>query len=659
MLLPVLIILFAALIFVVPRQMKAWAALASVCLMMAVVVPVAVGALAEGKVAAIPLYSDRIFGIQFAAINNLSSMFILLASVASIASLIYSKGYIDACGEGKNPTAVSIHYFAFTALCGSILGVLTMVDAFGFLFSWEVMSLSSFVMMLFHAGDAKVRSAAMHYIVVMHVGFVFILAGFVMLTRAGFDASFYSLGAYFAANNPIPLFVVFLAGFGIKAGIFPLHGWVPVADPAAPAHASAMMSAVMSKMGIYGVLRVVLNVDSSLMTIGITLFVVGAVTGLWGALLASAQNEMRRLLAYSSIENIGIIFLAMGVGVLGRAFDSGMLMMCGFGGALLHAVNHSLFKTLLFFGAGNVLTQTGTTEMNRLGGVAKRMPATAILMLAGVLAICAMPPLNGFVSEFMIYFGLIDNIASSGNGVLFSICGVIVLSLVGGLVVLAFCKFYGISMLCMPRSELVGRAVEVDAFRLVGSVIPLALMILVGLFPQLFVSVIRVIVLDLVAIEEWSITGGGVASAAGGVMNAVWIFAGVIAALALLRVWFAKRRKTSYSPTWGCGFTAVNSSMQYTGESFSEGLKGVAVSVTKSSETGDAVSKDEIFPAPHSYSVEREDKVESITTGWWMEFMRVVNKRIMKMRTGKVNNYVLYALMFLVLIFVLTLLGVI
>lgn len=217
------------------------------------------------------------------------------------------------------------------------------------------------------------------------------------------------------------------------------------------------------------------------------LLAAGVVTGLWGVILAAMQNDVKRLLAYSSIENVGVILIGLGVAALGKSSGNQLVALCGVTGALLHTLNHSLFKSLLFFGAGNILSQTHTTSLDALGGLAKHMPLTAILFLTGTAAICALPPLNGFVSELLIYLGMLDGIAS-GSNVLASAAGLAALALIGGLVVLAFTKLYGTVFLGSPRTHEVAESSEADTFRIAAMALPLAGILFVGLFPRAAVS---------------------------------------------------------------------------------------------------------------------------------------------------------------------------
>ena len=374
-----------------------------------------------------------VFGPQYGVTDPLSSFFLIILSLSAVAVLIYAKGYIKPYLGRKSSAQISLHYCGLGILYLSMLLVVTLRDGFSFLFAWEVMTLSSFVLMLFDAERREVRRAALSYLILMHVGFLFLLAGFVTLYASGLPASFDALALYGEqGGNIIPLFIVFLIGFGMKAGIFPLHVWLPEAHPAAPAHISAFMSGVMIKTGVYGVMRVVSCFDSHLFAIGLIVLCIGAVTGLWGVILAALQNDVKKLLAYSSIENIGIIFIALGTALLGKAEGSDPIFYAGMAGALLHTLNHSFFKSLLFMGAGNIYTATHTTSLDDLGGLGKRMPVTATLFLVGTLAICALPPLSGFVSEFLIYMGLLDGIAANGPVTVIALSGLIFLALIGG-----------------------------------------------------------------------------------------------------------------------------------------------------------------------------------------------------------------------------------
>lgn len=650
----ILLTLTGAAIFAAPLRCKAWVALAFVVLFALGGTAAAVGALAGILPPAGLSLPTLLFGEESLRMDALSALFTLLVAAGSVAAALYAKGYVDRYLDRKPAAHISLHYFAFTLLSLSMTAVVTASGGYTFLFWWELMTLSSFVLILFDAERKEVLKAALTYLVMMHLGFFALLIGFVVLQAAKGSADFGALAGYFAAHRPLPLLLVFLAGFGMKAGLFPMHVWLPEAHPAAPSHVSALMSGVMIKTGVYGILRVTaaLGEQPLLHTAGVILLAAGVVTGLWGVILAAMQNDVKRLLAYSSIENVGVILIGLGVAALGKSSGNQLVALCGVTGALLHTLNHSLFKSLLFFGAGNILSQTHTTSLDALGGLAKHMPLTAILFLTGTAAICALPPLNGFVSELLIYLGMLDGIAS-GSNVLASAAGLAALALIGGLVVLAFTKLYGTVFLGSPRTHEVAESSEADTFRIAAMALPLAGILFVGLFPRAAVSAATraagFFLRTPADAADWLLSPP--LAAAG---RTAWILIAVVCLLLWLRRRTLRTRTVAKGPTWGCGFTAPNVRMQYTGESFSEGLQSIATSLTQNSGQGSPVGKGEIFPAAHSFDIGHRDRIGRLFAAWWVELLRVINQRVMRLRTGKINHYILFALAFLGLVFLLS-----
>ncbi len=642
----------AAAIFGAPLRAKAWVALAVVAAASAWAGSTAIGVLADGAPRILWQADGFLLGGGGGSMDTLSALFVLLISLGSVASVLYSHGYLAHSLAEKSPAHVSLHYTALTVMALSMLGVATSDGGYTFLFFWELMTIASFLLILYDAERRETVRAALAYLIMMHIGFVLLVAGFATLDRACGSADFAALAGYFAGRNPLPLFLVFLLGFGMKAGLFPMHVWLPQAHPAAPSHVSALMSGVMIKTGIYGILRVTAQLADlpALRTAGLILLGCGIATGLWGILLASAQNDIKRLLAYSSIENVGVILIGAGVGTLGLAAGNDTVAACGLCGALLHTFNHSLFKSLLF-GAGNVLTQTRTLSLDALGGLGKHMPVSALLFLAGAAAICALPPLNGFVSELLIYLGLLDGIAA-GSGVPAAAAGLAALALIGGLAVLTFTKLYGTVFLGAPRTHEVAESTEVDRVRIAAMALPLAGILLVGLFPQA--------ALDLVVRAAGALAPEAARGTASlpPVMTAVcrtaWLLIAVTGLLYAVKSRAQRRRIRRTGPTWGCGFTAPNVRMQYTGESFAEGLQSVAASVAPRSGEGRAVDKSELFPAAHNFDAEHKDRIDALFAAWWVEMLRRINRQMMRLRTGKVNHYVLFALLFLVTVFLLS-----
>ena len=293
-----------------------------------------------------------------------------------------------------------------------------------------------------------------------------------------------------------------------------------------------------------------------------------------------------------------------------------------------------------------------TTAMNKMGGLAKHMPVTAMLVMLATVAICALPPLNGFVSELLIYIGMFNGV-SDGHEILYSVAAIIALSLIGGVVVLAFTKLYGMVFLGSPRSTHVAESSEVDNFRIGAMAIPATLILFIGLLPQYAIYPITEVAEavtgrdNLIAVEHFAPTLETLSYVS-------WGLVAIIAVIYILKVRAQRNRRIESGPTWGCGFTSLNTRMQYTGESFSEGLENIAKSLTKNTVDGRSVDKGEIFPSKHNYDIRHKDKVDSLLGQWWVQLMHRLNEYVMRLRTGRVNNYITFALVFLAVILLLT-----
>ena len=652
--------LLTALLFAVPVRWKApITAVVTAILSVAAAVP-AVKALASGTTTEITRMQGPVFGEESIAVDPLSGLFLIIIAVTSVAAVLYSCGYMKHYYGKKPPVQFSLHYTAFAALVASMMMVVTSSGGFSFLFGWEMMTIASFLLILFDAQRPEVLRAALTYLIMMHVGFVFLVAGFAGIDAVCGSAGFDCLPRCYASRHTLSLFVIFLIGFGMKAGIFPMHVWLPEAHPAAPSHVSALMSGVMIKTGVYGVIRVAgaITEVGQLHTGGIILLAAGIVTGLWGAVQAAAQNDAKRLLAYSSMENVGIIFIALGVAALGAGADDPVVASIALCGALLHTFNHSLFKSLLYFGTGNLYSQMHTTLLDRFGGTAKRMPVTAALFLLATAAICALPPLNGFAGEFLIYLGMLDSV-SNGVNVLYAAGGITALALIGGIVLLAFAKLFGVVFLGTPRHRSVHSVTEVDGLRLASMAIPAAGIVLAGLLPQYAVRMVSAAAAEFSPAAVYLVEAN-VAPTLTRVSLTAFLLIIAVALLYTVNVRAQRRRTLSHGPTWGCGFTAPDTRMQYTGESFAEGLESLASTFNSDIVEGRVVDKGEIFPpAVRNYNVRHKDRVGRLFSAWWIEMLRLINQRIMRLRTGKINNYIFFALMFLVLIFVLSLFNII
>ena len=651
--------ILAAVIFSAPLRLKVWMALGAVGIIAIAGVIPAIGVLLGGRDVMIVAMQSPLFGAETLAIDPLSAFMLIVISIAGITTTLYSRGYLEHYLNKKSSAHISLHYFSLVVMVLSMMMVVVSSGGFSFLLAWELMTIASFLLILFDAQRAEVMRAALAYLVMMHIGFILLVAGFATSHAICGSANFADLPLCFAQGKTLLIFVLFLLGFGMKAGLFPMHVWLPEAHPAAPSHVSAIMSGVMIKTGVYGVLRVVSQMSdpAQIHTAGVVILGAGVVTGLWGVILAAMQNDVKRLLAYSSIENVGVIFIGLGIATLANAAGNATIMNLALCGALLHTINHSLFKSLLFFGAGNIYSQMHTTLLDRFGGVAKHMPVTAILFLLATMAICALPPLNGFVGEFMIYLGMLGSVRD-GINTLYAAGGLMALALIGGIVVLAFTKLYSTVFLGSPRHHHVAESEEVDNLRIAAMAIPALGIIAIGMFPQF-----ALLVVERVAS---SLGGGAGLLQTSSIMATLWkvsltaiILIIIIALLYTIKSRAQRSRTISEGPTWGCGFTSPNIRMQYTGESFSEGLQSIATSLTQNTVEGRAVGKSEIFPSSHNYNVRHKDKIDRLLAEWWVELLRIINKRMMNLRTGRINNYILFALLFLIAIVVLSLFNII
>lgn len=593
-------------------------------------------------------------------VDRLSAFFIFVVNVTLLVGLIYAKGYLKPYYESRNSLRFSIHYFSYLWLYFSMILVLITRDGLSFLIVWELMALSSFMLVIFDAEDTSIMKTGISYLIQMHVGMFFLMFAFLILGHKTGEMNFDGLGSYFRDHSNLPLFFLFFMGFGIKAGFIPLHTWLPQAHPAAPSHVSGVMSGVMLKMGIYGMLRVLLYVSQDLLQIGIIILIVSLITGLLGVMMALVQRDMKRLLAYSSIENIGIIGIGIGLGVIGLATGNNTLSVLGFSGGLLHVLNHSLFKSLLFFSTGSVYTSTHTRDLEKMGGLMRRMPYSSVLFLVGSLAICGLPPFNGFISEYIIYLGMFRDLLASGMHqsilVLVSIVG---LSLIGGLAVFVFTRAFGIAFLGEPRSHHSASAIEVEKVMIFPQFVSVALIILIGVASPWFVRPVFEIVSSGFGIEGMPEVADSTIPGLSRISLISGVFIMLVLALSLFRQFHLKSVKVSRGPTWGCGYTAPDPKQQYTSSSFAYNYNHLAKPVIGTKKMMQEIMEEEIFPAERSFSSNSDDVFQKVIIDKPAGLISSLLKKIAVMQTGKVQHYVLYAFMFMLLVLLLTWLNII
>jgi hydrogenase-4 component B len=585
-------------------------------------------------------------------IDSLSAFFILITNFTVITGLLFSKGYLKPYIDKKSPFEISLHYFSYVWLHFSMLSVLMFRAGMPFLIAWELMAVSSFILILFEGEKRTTLKTAVNYIVQMHVGFVFLLLAFLICQAKTGVMSFDALKQFFAANNNIWLFLMFFIGFGFKAGFVPLHTWLPEAHPAAPSHVSGVMSGVMIKMGIYGIVRVLTYIQSDIYTIGLFILIVSALSGVIGVMMAIVQHDLKKLLAYHSIENIGIIGMGIGMGTIGIGMNNPMLAVLGFTGGLLHVLNHSLFKSLLFFSAGSVYSKFHTRNIDQLGGVIHNMPKTATLFLIGSIAICGLPPLNGFISEILIYCGLFKGLIN-GNFYQYMamLLSIIALVLIGGLAVFCFSKAFSVVFLGTSRNKNIHDVAEVSNSMLFPQYLISAVIILIGLFPVLFIKPLSNLVIAKFPIaadcriEELIYSLNKIS-----IIGFILIF--IISVLSYIRYSVMKKKPVQYGPTWGCGYTAGTERQQYTGTSYATNFSELAEPLLRTKKEFLHIQDNDIFPAQRTFKTHPQDIFKK-TINKCVDFSMLVLKRLARLQTGNIQHYVLYAFIFILSIMVL------
>jgi hydrogenase-4 component B len=594
--------------------------------------------------------------VSFTPPDSLSTFFILLINFTTLTAFLFAGGYLKKYFHKQTSLRWSVHLWAFAWLYFSMILVVILRNGFSFLVAWELMAISSFLLVIFEADDRKVLKTGINYLVQMHIGMLFLLIAFLIVGEATGETGFNGLKAYFSSHANILIFSLFFIGFGIKAGFIPLHTWLPDAHPAAPSPVSGLMSGVMIKMGIYGILRVVFAMQADFFVIGLIILGFSLFSGLMGVMMAIVQHDMKRLLAYHSIENIGIIGIGIGLGVLGLSTGNDTLTLLGFSGGLLHVLNHSLFKSLLFFNAGSVYQATHTRNIDQLGGLAKKMPYTAAFFLIGSLAICGLPPFNGFISEFLIYLGLFKSFPESS--LYFSIIlliSLIGLTLIGGLAIFCFTKAFGIVFLGQSRSPLADTATEVSKSMLFPSFLASAVIMAIGLGSAIFIKPVLKIVTELTGVSGSAVFSDTLFQTLNRISLVGGIFVVLVVLLALWRNFHLNKRPVTAGPTWGCGYTAGDEKQQYTATSWADNFSSLANPVLGTRKEMDSIDETELFPGPKGFKTRPADLFKSKLIGKPIDAMLGLFKNIAFMQTGQIQHYILYAFLFMLVILLLTL----
>ena len=589
------------------------------------------------------------FGQIIIDCDGLSKFFIIVISLVTALVSVYANGYMKPyLDKGRK---IASHCFFLPLLTAAMLLVVSVQNVFAFLVIWEIMSLASFFLVIFEDDKKEVLKAGIKYLIYMHISVIFIIAAFAIMSINANSYEFTDIYAMFLEKPYLKDIVFLLAfvGFGTKAGFFPMHNWLPDAHPAAPSHVSAVMSAVMIKTGIYGILRVLQIIDKPTHLIGYTVLFISVITALYGIIYAVNQKDIKKLLAYSSVENIGLIGLGISVIIFGLIYDLSLITMLGTVGCFIHILNHSIFKSLLFMGAGSVYLKTHTKDMEQLGGLIKKMPYTAIFFLFAAVAICAFPPLNGFISEFMIYSGLFYMLNINSSTLFIPvILAIASLALVGTLVILAMSKVYSITFLGVPRSEHAEKLeFDVDKSMLIPMGCMATLTLMIGIASPFILSFIP---LSSFAREPQTFTYD---------VESIVIMLTIISIVVLAFVsfivilFFAKKlmtRKSQNYVTWGCGYDKGNNHIQYTASSYASPFTSILTPLFK--KIFDVKKPKGLFPKDAHYSSDVEDVEEAYIINPILKFDEKFLSRFERLQDGNIQHYILYGLIFLILVLV-------
>lgn len=601
-------------------------------------IPSAILTLLTRQTSAWELFWALPFGPAQLVLDPLAALFLLPIFLIGACSALYALRYRPAKGGYDR---------VLSGACGLLPGSLALValagDSLLFLIAWELMALSCYLLLIADHHHQEVREAGTLYLIATHTGTLLLIALFALLYQLTGSFVLPATGSL-AAAGPLSgaVFVLALLGFGAKAGLMPLHVWLPSAHANAPSHASAIMSGVILKMGIYGIVRTITLFDNPPLWWGLALLAAGTVSAVVGVAFALGQHDIKRLLAYHSIENIGIITMGLGVGVCGLAAGSPVIALLGLAGGLLHLLNHALFKALLFLGAGAVIHAAGSRELDRMGGLLRVMPRTGLLFLVGAVAICGLPPLNGFVSELLVYLALFrQSMAAGGAATVLAALAIPALALVGGLALACFVKVFGVVFLGTARQPLPAEAHEPGWPMLLPMGLLALLCGLIGLVPLLVAPLLE-------AAAGWHplLHQGrfGLSDSA----PLYWLtVAGIALVGLLLLVAFAyrsrlDRSRCSSAETWGCGYPAATPRMQYTASSFADSLVRLLSPLLRPYGHRPELPQQDLAPARSRFSKHVPEVVLDL---WLMPLLRWLQRHsavLRQLQHGHLHLYLLY-----------------
>ena len=554
--------------------------------------------------------------------------------------------------------------FFFNLLLLSLALVFTASNAFFFLVAWEVMALAAFCLVSFEHEKKETRDAGVLFLIMSHAGTGLLLIAFLVLASASGSLDFSSFHLLASQLPPIrqgTVFLLFLFGFGVKAGLVPVHIWLPKAHPVAPSNVSALMSGIVIKSGIYGMARVFFDFyGPPPLWMGTVVLGLGVASALLGVLYALMEHDLKRLLAWHSIENIGIILMGFGAALMFRSLGFVNLAALALIAALYHTFNHAIFKGLLFLGAGSVVQATHTRNMERMGGLIRRMPVTALCFLVGAVAISGLPPLNGFVSEWLTYQALLAGFGTTHSltRLMFPIAGSL-LALTAALAAACFVKAFAIPFLALPRSEDAADAREVSLPMRAGMALLALGCVALGLGATWFVRVFDPITQQtlgvrassaLVMARGWALSPGtahgGTISTAG--IALFFLLAGAAFALPLAMRW---RRRSIRGPAWDCGLPGLTADNEYTATAFSKPLRMIFSALYRPRREIQAEYEvSPYYPSAIHFESEIEHPIEKHIYGPLRQWIMTVANRMKGIQAGSINLYLTYIFITLILL---------
>ncbi|MDO4461187.1 MAG: proton-conducting transporter membrane subunit [Bacteroidia bacterium] len=585
-------------------------------------------------------------------ITNLGWFFIILTTCIFILSVIYGVGYLHHYKATNKE--LTLHWGMFALCYVGMMGLYSTQSMLWFLVGWELMALGSFMSVIFEAEKPVVLKAGMNYFVQSHIGVLFITAAFVWVYSVTDRMDFNTIPLFIESlteTQQVVWMMLLVSGFGFKAGLIPFHSWLPHAHPAAPSHISAAMSGVIVKAGVYGVIRFGSYMTMGHTTLGAIVLILAILSALYGIINAADGRDFKRILAYCTIENVGIIFAGIGVAYIAIGEDMTALAYLGLMAALFHTLNHAIFKVMLFFAAGNVYVSTHTRDIDRLGGMLKIMPQSGLLFLIAAIGIGGLPPFGGFISEMMLYSGFLKGMAmdSLPLSILMVLSGAS-LAVVGGASMLCFTKTFGVIFLGVKRDEEIKPHLIADKYAEQNSMTyPIWLLVPVVICIVAFPSVLCALFMDCVkeiysinmtASEVYSITNS--IDVLQSISLGALILITTCAVLGAIRVWFMRRRPMAEGPTWGCGYMKPIRGIQYTGQSFSGTLAELFSFVLPKTRHYEPIQPEEIFPKHRTLLNVSQDAIEKGTIMPLADGVVHFLQKFQWLMNGQLQRYIIY-----------------